>query len=126
MNPKRFALRLAVAAALVLFTSAASAMCVANSTKSVVYVKFECGPLCENVWNIEPQRVHCRPDTGGVLTSAIVGFFGPNTLAVVSLEVEAHGFAAIVLGSDGRAQLCVYGRDESQNTCESYKLVGEQ
>ena len=108
------------------FASTASAMCVANITESNIYVKFECGPLCENVWNIEPRKLHCRPNTGGVLTSAIVGYFGPNTFAVATLNVEAHGFAAIVPGSDGRAQLCVYGRDESQNTCESYKLVGEQ
>ena len=111
--------------ALLALASTASAMCLANVTDNIIYVKFECGTLCKNVWSTEPQKVYCHPGAGGLVSSAIVDYFGPNTLAAVTAEVEADGFAALKPGSDGRAQLCVYGQDQSKNRCESYKPVGQ-
>ena len=121
---KRLALLLLLVGATLLLGSSARAMCVYNDTTSVIYVKFECGPLCKNTWNTEPGKMYCHSGEGGQLTSAIVDYFGPNTFAAVTSEIEVYAYAILRLGDDGRTQLCVSG-GESQNTCESYKPVGQ-
>ncbi len=110
-------------ASLALFqlATAASAMCVYNSTESPqLQVELACGWFCENEWYIDPGGSNCRPGDGGLVSV----YGGVPTYGYVQdveiVDVDDHGYVVIYSDYNGDPTyygVCSYHQDHTLSDC---------